>query len=221
MTAERITNHLGRILCPPRCVLCEKLLEDEELDMCPGCLTAARIFPFEPFHIPHVKKWVSLWQYSGNVRDAIVRYKFLKRRSYYVTFARELANRIAASSLQYDLITWVPISFFRRVGRGYDQVELIAREAGKHLGCAPLKLLHKYRHNRRQSRIKGVDARRKNVAGVYKAVNEAQFRGKRVLLLEDIITTGATVSEAARTLKKAGAKEVSAACVALANRYHR
>lgn len=221
MNIRQLFDVLGRMLCPPRCVLCEKFLADESLDMCPACLTAARVFPFEPFHIPHVKKWVALWQYSGDVRDAIVRYKFLKRRSYHVTFARELANRIASSDLNYDLISWVPISTLRRMGRGYDQVELIAQEVGKHLGCRPVKLLHKHRHNRRQSRIKGVEARRRNVAGVYRAVDVDALRGKRVLLLEDIITTGATVSEAARTLKTAGAKEVSVACVALANRYYR
>lgn len=215
-----ITAPIGRFFYPARCVLCDRLLKDETARVCPECLTAARVFPFEPWKIPHVKRWIALWQYSGNVREALVRYKFLNRRSYCLFFGGELAQKLSDSQLTYDVVTWVPISRLRRIGRGYDQVELIAQEVGKCLGCSPVKLLHKRRHNRRQSRIHGLEARRKNVSGAYRAVNGDLLRGKRVLLLEDIITTGATVSECARVLKEAGAKEVCAACVAVANRYH-
>lgn len=207
---------LARLLYPSRCILCQNLLYGEDLDICPVCLTAARVFPFAPFKIPYVNSWVTLWQYTGLVRGALVRFKFHHRSSYSVAFGRELAYKIAESGLSYDVITWVPISRLRKIGRGYDQVELVAHQVGKCLGSIPVKLLHKHRHNRRQSGIRGLEARRRNVAGVYRAIHPDAIRGKRVLLLEDIITTGATVSEAARVLKAAGAKEVCAACVAVA-----
>ena len=212
---------LARFFYPPRCVLCEKILDREKNDICPECLTEARVFYHQPWNIPHIKSWVSLWQYTGKVRDSLVRYKFWHRRSYCVTFGRELAQKLLSASLDYDVITWVPISTLRRMERGYDQVELVAIEVGKHLAHKPVKLLHKHRHNRRQSGIRGLENRQRNVRGVYKVTDPAQVKGKKILLLEDIVTTGATVSECARMLKEAGAKEVHAACIAVANRYHR
>lgn len=216
-----IVAALERLLFPTRCVLCSKLLEQETGDICPECLTAARVFYHEPWKITHVKSWLAMWQYTGTVRDSLVRYKFWHRRSYCVTYGRELAQKLQNAKLTYDVITWVPISFLRRVERGYDQVELIAYEVGKHLNDKPVKLLHKHRHNRRQSSIRGFENRRQNVRGVYRVVSPEQVAGKRILLLEDIITSGATVSECAHVLKEAGAKEVHAACVAVASRYQR
>ena len=136
------------------------------------------------------------------------------------TYARELVRRIRESKLSWDVITWVPISFLRRMERGYDQVEILAADVGRELEQKPVKLLYKCKHNRRQSGIRGMVARQRNVQGVYKVLNAEKIKGKRILLLEDIVTTGATVSECARTLKAAGAKEVSVACVAVASKYH-
>ena len=212
---------LWNLLYPAQCTLCARLMPRDGEPICTECRVAAQVFFFAPWRIPHIKSWVALWQYSGQVRGSLVRYKFYHRRNYASIYARHLADKIQKSGLSYDLITWVPISFLRRVERGYDQVELLAREVGKHLDCQPVKLLHKRRHNRRQSGLRSLEARRRNVAGAYRAVNTEQIKGKRVLLLEDIITTGATISEAARVLKEAGAKEVHGACIAVANRHSR
>lgn len=216
---KQLIDRVVRFLFPPRCVLCEKLLVDGSGDICPECFTAARVFAHQPWNIPHVKSWHALWHYGGTVRDSLVRYKFWHRRSYCVTYGRELAQRIRESKVSYDTISWVPISFLRKVGRGYDQVELVAEVVGRELGQAPVRLLHKYRHNRKQSTVRGIENRRRNVRNVYRIENGAEVKGKRILLLEDIITTGATISEASRVLKENGAKEVHAACIAVANKY--
>ncbi len=220
MKNKSVILALERLLFPPRCVLCQKLLTEDGRDICIECETAARVFSHKPWKILRVKEWIALWQYTGVVRDSLVRYKFWHRRSYCPTYARELAQRIRESKLNYDVITWVPISFLRWMERGYDQVELLAREVGKHLGLRPVKLLHKHRHNRKQSGIRGLAARQRNVHGVYKVLNPERVKGKRVLLLEDIVTTGATVSECARMLREAGAKEVCVACIAVAAKYY-
>jgi predicted amidophosphoribosyltransferase len=114
----------------------------------------------------------------------------------------------------FDLITWVPISRIRRLRRGYDQVELLAYAVCAELGVEPVSTLRKIRHNRAQSGIVGQAHRRANVLGVYTAVEPEKFIDKRILLLDDIITTGATISECARVLLTAGAKEVHCAAVA-------
>ena len=210
----RLIKPVGDLLWPNRCVLCDRVLR--EGDICISCANSAGMYLHNGWKIPHVKDWTALWQYRGAVQDSLKRFKFNRRRSYYRAYGRELAKKLKTVSFSYDVITWVPVSFLRRWGRGYDQVELIALQLGKELGTEPVKTLRKHRHNRRQSRIKGRDARVKNVRGVYKAVAGASIQGKRVLLIDDIVTTGATVSEAARILKKAGAAAVYVACVACA-----
>ena len=77
-------------------------------------------------------------------------------------------------------------------------------------------LLHKIRNNRPQSRIRGQAQRRANVLGAYVTVDQEKLAGKRILLLDDIITTGATAGECARVLLTAGAKDVYCAAVAAA-----
>ena len=78
----------------------------------------------------------------------------------------------------------------------------------------PLLTLEKCTHNRAQSSLTGAEERFENAKGVYRAVQPERFAGKRVLLIDDIVTTGATMSECARVLRKAGAAEV--VCAALA-----
>jgi len=210
---------LVKLLFPTRCIFCGQLQKGSARDICPACRNTAAIFTHTPWKIPHVRRWVTLWQYTGLVRESLLHYKFWHRRGYSVTYARELAQMLRRSDLDYDVVTWVPVSMLRRLERGYDQVEVLAEELGKEMGPVPIKALYKHRHNRRQSGIQGLEARRENVRGVYRPVRPERFEGKRVLLLEDIITTGATVSECAKVLKAAGAKEVCVACVAVAARY--
>ena len=84
----------------------------------------------------------------------------------------------------------------------------------------PVRTLRKIRHNHPQAQISGIAERRANVLGVYRAVKDVDLRDKRVLLLDDVITTGATAGECARVLLTAGAKEVHCGCVAAAHPDH-
>ena len=113
-----------------------------------------------------------------------------------------------------DLVTWVPISGIRRLFRGYDQDELLARVIARELGLPCRKTLNKVRHNRAQSGIRGHARRRANVLGVYRPAGDVA--GKRILLVDDILTTGATAGECARVLLTAGAKEIHCVVVAAA-----
>ena len=150
----------------------------------------------------------------------MLRYKFAGRRCYAAAYGRALAMKLQTEELtDLDILTWVPVSSLRRMRRGYDQVELLANATAKELGIAPCKTLKKTRNTPPQSGIKDVYRRRANVLGAYKPVNPENIRGKRILLLDDIITTGATASECARTLLTAGAKEVYCAAIA-ASEFH-
>ena len=98
--------------------------------------------------------------------------------------------------------------------RGYDQAELLARSACRRWDVKPVRLLEKIRDNPAQSGMTDAAARRANVEGVYRAAEPESIQGRRILLVDDICTTGATLVECAGILRSAGAAEVVCAVVA-------
>lgn len=212
---------LEQLLFPPKCVLCGKLLEKEETDLCHSCRCDTPEFPRPNLKLPYLAHWSALWYYEGNVRRSILRFKFHGARSYGEVYGKQLAMKLLADDIPFDILTWVPISRLRRWRRGYDQVQLITEAAGRELGIMPVSSLTKIRHNRPQSGLGGAARRRANVMGVYRLTDNVQVQGKRILLLDDIITTGATAGECARVLLTAGAKEVSCAAVAAASHHEK
>ena len=213
----RLYHHLVQLLVPPKCVLCGKLLQKDETDLCHTCRIEAPYYRNTKRKPQFLDSVAAIWYYEGTVRSSILRYKFRGRRSYADAYGRLLAMALQKEELEFDLITWISISRMRKWKRGYDQVELVARAAGRELGLEPVPTLKKVRHNRPQSGIHGKAERRANVLGAYKSLGRS-VSGQRILLLDDILTTGATASEAARVLKTAGAAEVHCAVVAAAGK---
>lgn len=215
----KLMEHLKELLFPPKCILCGKILEKDELDLCRDCRVNAPEHPLPKSKREFLKSWTALWYYQDNVRQSILRYKFYGKRNYAVGYGRLLGMKILRDLPEgFDVLTWVPISKWRRFRRGYDQGEVLAGEVGRQLGVQPIPLLRKTRNNRPQSHIAGQAQRRANVLGAYECLNRDEFMGKRVLILDDVITTGATVGECARVLLTAGAKEVY--CAALGAAHH-
>ncbi|MGM9584011.1 MAG: ComF family protein [Faecousia sp.] len=214
-----IFRFLTELLFPPKCVLCGAVLKNGETDLCRACRVDAPEYPNRKIKLQFLDSFVAVWYYEGNVRRSLLRYKFHNKRSYSLSYGRILAMKLLEESPEgFDMLTWVPVSRLRRLRRGYDQVELLADAVGKELGIPPVSTLKKIRNNRPQSRLKSAEARRANVLGAYRTVEAVSVKGKRVLLLDDILTTGATAGECARMLLSAGAKEVHCAAVAAARK---
>jgi ComF family protein len=204
------------LLFPPKCVLCHALLENEETDLCASCRKDAPGVAGRREKIRYLADWTGVWYYEKEVRKSLHRYKFKNRRGYAACYGQLLAMAVARDLPQVDVLTWVPISASRKRKRGYDQGELLARAVAAELGLELQPLLQKVRDNPPQSSVQGAEARRANVLGVFTAAGNVA--GKRILLLDDILTTGATASECARVLRTAGAQEVYAAAVAVARK---
>ena len=134
-------------------------MEEKTEDICPQCRIEAMVFSHQTWRITHVKQWCTLWLYRGNVRDALIRFKFMRRPGYGSVFGRELAEKLKKENYSVDVITWVPTGFLRKRKRTYDQVELIAREVAWQLELPVEKLLRKTRNNRKQSTLRGKKAR--------------------------------------------------------------
>ena len=215
---KKLFLFISRFLFPPKCVLCRKVLKENETDLCRECRAHTPEFSKQTKKLPYLAGWTALWYYEGDVRRSILRFKFYNARSYAETYGRLLAMKLLQEETEFDLLTWAPISRMRKWRRGYDQVELIAQAVGKELGIAPVATLKKRRNNPPQSGIRDAARRRANVFGVYQVLDPQQLVGKRILLLDDIMTTGATAGECARMLLTDGAKEVY--CAAVASAYH-
>ena len=212
-----IREHLLQLLFPPKCVLCGRLLQKEETDLCHACRIHTPEFEESKIRLSFLAGWTALWYYMGDVRHSILKYKFYNARGYSAVYGRLLAMKLLSREFyRPDILTWIPVSPARKRERGYDQVELIARAMSRELGIDLTPTLKKIRHNPPQSGITGVAQRKANVLGAYRAIDPGGIRGKKILLLDDIITTGATASECARVLLTAGAGEVYCAAVAAA-----
>ena len=206
------------ILFPRKCIFCKALLKEDETDLCKTCRTEAPDFTSSKNNIPFVAGWTAVWYYRDNVRHSFHRYKFRNALSYAEPYGRFLAMRILQMNIEFDQLSWVPVSFWRRFSRGYDQVLLIAQSVAKELDVPLVRTLKKVRHNPAQSGISDPSQRKANVIGAYSVWPDADIANKTIILIDDVITTGSTVSECAKTLLTAGAKEVYCAAVASAHK---
>ena len=210
-------QRLTALIFPPKCILCRELLSTQETDLCHRCRLESPVAAKSKFKLSFVARWAAVWYYKDDVRSSLLRYKFGNRRSYAQSYGRFLAMKLQTEEMDdFDVLTWVPVGFFRRLKRGYDQDALIAHAVAAELGVTAVQTLKKVKNTPPQSGIHDAAKRRANVLNAYRITDPALVRGKRILLIDDIITTGATVSECARVLLTAGAKEVNCAAVAVA-----
>ncbi len=204
------------LLFPPRCAFCGRLLEGSG-DVCPAC---ERDIPFRGEDaLTNIGEGrypcaVALY-YDGPVREGIRELKFGKKSWRAAVFARYIAQ-VAAERLggTFDAVTYVPVSARRSFQRGFDQARLLAEGAAGIWGARAESVLKKCRHNRAQSSLQDPEERRRNVRRVYAVPYPERVRGRRFLLIDDVCTTGSTLSAAADALLAAGAASV--VCAALA-----
>lgn len=204
-------------LFPRRCVLCRKLLETGEHYLCRKCDAEQPEFRRPKRNIPNIAQWTALWYYRDNVRYSIHRFKFGRSRGNADYYAMRLAQKLDAEAL--DLISWVPVSPLRRLRRGYDQAQLLAVALGKELGLPVKQTLKKVRHTPPQSGLRDYPHRKANVLNAYRAVAPSQIRGKRILLVDDVVTTGATAEECAKVLVLSNVEDIFFAAVAAAENH--
>lgn len=147
--------------------------------------------------------------YEGTVRRALLRVKFDGARSTAEVFAPAIAGLLDGARLP-DIVTWVPLGRRRRRARGFDQAEVLARAMASAASLPIAGLLRRVVETPPQSR-RSASERRLGLAGAFVAVARAPAR---VLLVDDVLTTGATAAECAGALRAAGALEVGVVTVA-------
>lgn len=155
--------------------------------------------------------------YEGSVRDAVLAFKFKGRIEHLNCFGALMAEKAAeVYADRFDAVTWVPVSKKRLKKRGFDQARMLCASLCVDWHIAPQETLRKTGDNPPQSGIDDPAARRANVLDMYAPVSPENIAGKRFLLIDDIITTGATLAECVRVLKAAGAADVVCLTLAMA-----
>lgn len=225
-----ILEFVERLIFPPKCIFCSELLGYKvEMEICSKCFNK---IPLITDHLAFVEEFMhgtdpgSTWfdgvfcvcEYSGIIKEAIMRYKYFGKYSYYRAFANLMADMLKTmiNVAEFDIIISVPLHKQRERRRGYNQSLLISKELGKIIGIPDKSgLLTRLRYTDTQSLLHK-NERYLNVKGAFKVTNEKEVEGKVILLIDDVLTTGYTLNECSRMLKKAGAREVYAAVIAAA-----
>lgn len=222
MTAQKGLRRLALdLLFPPRCPLC-----DAVLGFRPACGACAGQDPLlrRPDGMPveqagHLLTFVEAayapYWYEGPVRQAVWRVKYDEREDTARAMAARMAEQLRAASFAPELILAVPSSKKELRSRGYAPPALLARLLGQALD-APVRqdVLQKPFETRHQRGL-GPQERRANLIGAFRVTPREAVRGRRVLLVDDVLTTGATLDECAKMLLAAGASQVRAVCIAV------
>lgn len=208
------------LLLPPRCGGCGR----EGRALCPSCRAHLDRRIAEPAGFPHglpsplpsglvQVEWCSA--FTGPARAAIHALKYDGERRLVEPLGAAMAQRWRAAGIGGDLLAAVPVHAQRRRERGFDQAELLAREVGRRLGLPFVPVLDRAARTSAQHQL-GRTARAGNVGGAF-AVSDrmrAQVTGRWVILVDDVMTTGATLNACATVLVASGARAVSALTLA-------
>ena len=233
-----IINNILNIVFPVKCMLCGK---GAKADLCPTCLrdmpsaereSAKWIFPLYDYRNPTIKKSLWLLKYKGKKRLANVFAEII-----YEKILEELSELSVMENFIEPILIPIPLSPKRYRERGYNQAQLICEELIKinnlrHLSAEARaktngtnkklnfilenNILIKIKETEHQARIKNRRVRLKNLAGSFdiKSKKVNWVKNRNIILIDDIITTGATLNEAKKVLKKAGVRKVIAFTVA-------
>lgn len=216
---KEFINKLLYVVFPNKCIFCSSVI-NENYFVCEDCLKQINIEPSFKAGNKYVSTCVYSFYYVGNIKNAIWRFKFRNKTSYTKALASFMLEgyKKYLSKESFDYIIPIPITQKRKKERGYNQAELLAQELSVLTGV-PCKtdILIKAKDCKDQHNLKSSE-REANVKGVFSVQNPSELKGMKILLVDDIVTTGHTLSEAAKTLKKAKTSKVSAIVVASAKR---
>lgn len=190
---------LGLQIVPERCYVCNRWSE--------GFVTCKQCHKKSPLYAV-----AAVTKYEGVAKDVLHELKFARAQAAAKDIARDLAKRY--SSEGEILVTHIPTAALRVRQRGYDQAGLIAKELAGMLGKPYLPLLARMGDQRQLGKQRGI--RKQQMEDAFRPLDNPLLKNKHVLLVDDVLTTGATCEAAARALRRAGAKRVSAAVFAVA-----
>jgi ComF family protein len=208
----------------PRILLCGECLAAVCIGFanpCPRCAMPLAGEPGQPLpctvckNSPHrFACATALGRYDGHLRTLVLRAKRASDDALSLSLGAALGDAVAAKGDSFDAIVPVPVPRMRQLFRAVNVAGILAEAVSRRLGVARMADALVFQKNVRQQHLLTPAQRRRNVRGALKATRVYELAGARLLVIDDVLTTGATADEAARALLSAGAESVSVAVVA-------
>ncbi len=239
---QKFSSRLFALIFPDDCRICATpLTHVSRIPVCPACL--AKPVPLTAEHFcavcrtPFLNSFpldenglcglcrlglnsfdgaYSFGSYEGELRTLIHLFKYGKVQTLAGPLGKLLARALPREQT-YDLIAPLPLHWFKRWQRGFNQSELLAREISRRTGVPVRKPIRRVRNTIAQAGLTNAK-RRDNVARAFRVKPRQSLDGLRVLLIDDVMTTGATAGACAAALKKAGARHVTLLTLARVDR---
>jgi ComF family protein len=181
----------------------------DEHGVCAACRSGLRGFDHA----------ASFGMYEGSLRSLIHLFKYSGMKPLARPLAAYLERAIPVDE-HFDAVIPVPLYWRRQWSRGFNQAELLARHVAQHRGVPLWNALRRKRATATQAGLANA-GRRLNVAGAFVVKGNPQLAGKKILLIDDVMTTGATASACAVALKRGGARSISLLTLARVDRRFR
>lgn len=205
------------IIYPPVCGICDKI---NKKSLCKKC--EIKIKPYQINEIKKIKNksfdyQIKILKYENIIRDKIIDYKFNEKAYLYKTFAKIILKnkKIYGFLKKYDIIMCVPMHIKKKMLRGYNQSELIAKELAKKLQIEKqFNNLVKIKDTKKQSTLTK-EQRKTNLKNAFQIKNSEKVKNKKVILFDDIYTTGSTVEECSKVLKRVGVSSIAVVTLAI------
>ncbi len=205
------------IIYPPVCGICDKI---NKKSLCKKC--EIKIKPYQINEIEKIKNksfdyQIKILKYENIIRDKIINYKFNEKAYLYKTFAKIILKnkKIYGFLKKYDIIMCVPMHIKKKMLRGYNQSELIAKELAKKLQIEKqFNNLVKIKDTKKQSTLTK-EQRKINLKNAFQIKNSEKVKNKKVILFDDIYTTGSTVEECSKVLKRVGVSSIAVVTLAI------
>ena len=208
------------LIYPPVCGICDKINKKNLCKKCELKIKKYEINKIEDYRNDNLKYFdyqIKVFRYENIIREKIIDYKFNEKAYLYKTFEKMILKTKKTYSFlkKYDIILYVPMFKKHKLIRGYNKSELIARKISDTLGITLEKNnLTKVINTKKQSTLTKSE-RERNVKNAFKLKNPEKIKDKKVILFDDIYTTGSTVNECSKILKKAGATEIAILTIAV------
>jgi ComF family protein len=199
-----------RLIHEPVCVRCGKPVADERKEYCSDCAKKHHLY----------KQGKAVYPYEGRVRQSMYRFKYSNRRAYADTYARAAAESYGEWFARIGVEVIVPIPMYgpKMRRRGYNQAEVFAKALGRETSIpVDTHLVKRVRNTRPQKELND-KARRENLKNAFQSdTNIVEY--SRVLLVDDIYTTGSTIDAVAEVLLAAGVQYIYFICISIGEGY--
>ena len=208
-------ENIFELIYPTTCGICGKICKESICNKCEIELKKSEINLLK-YNKKQNLESMHIYRYEGVIRGKIIDYKFNNKAYLYKTFSKIILKneKICGFLKKYDIIIPVPIHKNRKLNRGYNQTELIARELAKHSHLILEKnVLIKQKNIVSQSSLDR-NKRKQNIKNAFNLKNEKKLFNKNILIFDDIYTTGSTISECVKNLKNAYPKKIGVLTIA-------